>query len=139
MIRKAMPRHFTADEANSALGQVRPLVEELVGLRRAQQRARDARRALGAKIAGNGGAIDSQEVSRLDESLEQTHVAIAQCVNAIHGLGAIVKDADTGLVDFPALRADEEVLLCWQLGEPEVAHWHSLEAGFAGRQPLPFE
>lgn len=134
-----MPRHFTADEANSALGQVRPLVEELVDLRRAQQRARDARRALGAKIAGNGGAIDSQEVSRLDESLEQTHVAIAQCVNAIHGLGAIVKDADTGLVDFPALRADEEVLLCWQLGEPEVAHWHSLEAGFAGRQPLPFE
>jgi hypothetical protein len=139
MIRKAMPRHFTPEEANAALGEIRPLVEELVEHRRSQQRAQRARQELAQKIAGNGGAIDSRQLAQLDSSLEQTHVAVARCVNAIHGLGAIVKDPDTGLVDFPALRGDEEVLLCWQLGEPEVAYWHGLEDGFAGRQPLPFE
>ena len=48
----------------------------------------------------------------------------------------LVKDLDRGLVDFPALRDGEEVLLCWQVGEGEVAYWHGLEEGFAGRKPL---
>jgi hypothetical protein len=47
-----------------------------------------------------------------------------------------VKDIDTGLLDFPSLRGGEEVLLCWRLGEDEVAWWHRPEDGFAGRQPL---
>ena len=57
-------------------------------------------------------------------------------MNTIHGHGAIVKDLDDGLVDFPALRGGEEVLLCWRLGEDEVAYWHGLEEGFAGRKRL---
>jgi hypothetical protein len=57
-------------------------------------------------------------------------------VNAIHGRGAIVKDVDEGLVDFPALRQGEEILLCWRLGEDEIAYWHGLEEGFAGRKQL---
>ena len=57
-------------------------------------------------------------------------------MNAIHTQGAIVKDLDEGLVDFPAVRDGEEILLCWRLGEEEVAYWHGLEEGFAGRQPL---
>jgi hypothetical protein len=134
-----MPRHFTPEEANAALDEVRPLVEELVEQRRTGQRAEAALRELATKIAGNGGAIDSQQVAQLDSARDQTRIAVARCVNRIHGLGAIVKDADTGLVDFPALRGDEEVLLCWRLGEPEVAHWHGLDEGFAGRRPLPFE
>ena len=42
------------------------------------------------------------------------------------------------LVDFPAVRGEEVVLLCWHVGEDEVAYWHGLEEGFAGRKPLPF-
>jgi hypothetical protein len=51
-----------------------------------------------------------------------------------------VKDIDRGLVDFPALHPEsgETVLLCFELGEPAVDHWHDLEEGFAGRKPLPF-
>src|SRR6478735_4005297 len=48
-------------------------------------------------------------------------------------------DLDRGLVDFPALRQGEEVLLCWQVGEDTVAFWHGLDEGFAGRKPLPFD
>ena len=47
-----------------------------------------------------------------------------------------MKDIDEGLVDFPALRDGEEILLCWRLGEDEITHWHGLEEGFAGRKRL---
>jgi hypothetical protein len=48
----------------------------------------------------------------------------------------VVRDLRTGLVDFPAVREGREVYLCWMAGEPEVAHWHELDAGAAGRRPL---
>jgi hypothetical protein len=51
-------------------------------------------------------------------------------------VGAQIKSLEEGLLDFPALRGDEEVLLCWKLGEDEIAYWHGLEEGFAGRKPL---
>jgi hypothetical protein len=60
-------------------------------------------------------------------------------VNGIHGAGAVVKDPDTGLIDFPALRQGEEVCLCWRVGEDAIEYWHGLEEGFAGRKPLPLE
>jgi hypothetical protein len=50
--------------------------------------------------------------------------------------GCHLKDVDSGLVDFPTLWEGREVYLCWKLGEPEVGHWHEIEAGFAGRQSL---
>ncbi len=131
-----MPRHFTPKEANAELREIRPLVEELVAHRRKQQRLQAQRLELAMKIAGNGGGIDSQKIAEVEEAEQHERVGIASCVNAIHGHGAIVKDLDEGLVDFPALRHGEEILLCWRLGEDEVAHWHGLEEGFAGRKQL---
>jgi hypothetical protein len=131
-----MPRHFTPEEANAALRDIRPLVEQLVAHRKEQQRLQAKRLELVARIAGNGGGIDSQALADLERAEQRERVDAARCVNTIHGHGAIVKDVDEGLVDFPALRQGEEVLLCWRLGEDEVAHWHGLEEGFAGRKQL---
>ncbi len=131
-----MPRRFTPKEANDALREIRPLVEEVVSHRREQQRLQADRLALAAKIAGNGGGIDSAILGELVEAEQRERVEIARSVNEIHGRGAIVKDLDEGLVDFPALREGEEILLCWRLGEAEVAYWHGLEEGFAGRKQL---
>ena len=131
-----MPRHFTPGEANDELREIRPLAEALVAHRAEQQRLQAERVELAAKIAGNGGGIDSQELADLEESEQRERVEIARCVDAIHQRGVIVKDIDVGLVDFPALRDGAEMLLCWQVGEDEVAHWHGLEEGFAGRKPL---
>lgn len=77
------------------------------------------------------------ELAELAQAVERESAAVAECIREIQRLGAEVKDPETGLVDFPARRGEEEVLLCWRLGEPEVAFWHSLEGGFAGRRPLP--
>jgi hypothetical protein len=131
-----MPRHFTPASANKALTEIRPLAEELVEHRRLQRDAQAEQAALAAKIAGNGGGIDAQRLADLEAELERERIGIARCVNAIHERGAIVKDLDDGLVDFPAQREGEEILLCWRLGEDEVAYWHGLEEGFAGRLPI---
>ena len=132
------PRYFTPDEANAALEAVRPLAEQLVEHRRALADAHARRAELAEHIAGNGGDIQPSELGEATERLEEAAEAVAQCVQEISEHGGQVKDLDEGLVDFPALRGGEEVLLCWKLGEDEVAHWHGVEEGFAGRKPLPF-
>jgi len=61
---------------------------------------------------------------------------MGEVLDQIGRLGVIVKDADEGLLDFPHLREDREVFLCWKKGEKEVKFWHELNAGYKGRQPL---
>ena len=70
--------------------------------------------------------------SAVAEDFEQVRRRVKQ----ITALGVEIKDINTGLVDFRARRDGREVYLCWRYDEPEVAHWHDLDAGFAGRQPL---
>jgi hypothetical protein len=130
------PRHFTLEQANAALEEVRPLAERMVAHRREVATLLGRRAGLTTTIAGNGGDLDPGELARVEAEIADAAKGVARCVNGIHGLGAQVKDADEGLVDFPALRDDEEVLLCWKVGEDEVAFWHGLEDGFAGRRPV---
>jgi hypothetical protein len=133
------PRYFTPEEANALLADVRPAAEALVEHRRAMAAAAERRARLAGRIAGNGGDFDPQEPRTVEEELEREAQAVASSVERLERLGVLVKDLDRGLVDFPSLHGGEEVLLCWQVGEDEVAYWHGLEEGFAGRKPLPFE
>jgi hypothetical protein len=132
-------RYFTPEEANELLAQVRPAAEGLVAHRRALAVAAARRARLTARISGNGGDFDPQEPSDVEAQLEREAEAVAHAVEELERIGVQVKDLDRGLVDFPALHDGEEVLLCWQVGEDEVAYWHGLEEGFAGRKPLPFD
>jgi hypothetical protein len=129
-------RHFTREEANELLIEVRPIAESLVAHRRALTVATARRARLTARIAGNGGDFDPQEPRELDAQLEREAEAIARAVERLDALGVLVKDLDRGLLDFPSLRDGEEVLLCWQVGEDEIAFWHGVDEGFAGRKPL---
>ncbi len=133
-------RYFTAEEADELLPEVRLAAEELVEHRLAARAVAAKRAQLVTRIAGNGGDFDPQEPRELEEDFERETAATVEAVERLERLGVIVKDADRGLVDFPALRASgEEVLLCWQVGEDEIAYWHGLEEGFAGRKPLPLD
>lgn len=129
-------RTFTADEANAALPEVRPLVERLVEAR-ADLLAAQARQAeVAARVGGNGGGFQPQLAASIAEALTAAETALREALESLDELGVVVKDLDAGLVDFPSDRDGELVLLCWQLGEERVAWWHTLDAGFAGRQPL---
>jgi hypothetical protein len=129
-------RYFTAQEANEALGEVRPLTEALVAHRRALVELQERQSALTTRIAGNGGNVEPHELEDVQEQLDEEVAGIARCVARIHEVGALVKDLDAGLVDFPATRDGEDVLLCWRLGEDEIGFWHGVDEGFSGRQPL---
>ena len=132
-------RYFTPEEANAHLEQVRPVAERLVEHRRAFTEAAARRAHLTSHVAGNGGDLDPGEVREDAEQMEREAEAVAAAAEELTALGVLVKDLDRGLLDFPALHRGEEVLLCWQVGEDEVAFWHGLEEGFAGRKPLPFD
>jgi hypothetical protein len=130
-------RFFTPDEANALLAEVRPLAERMVEHRRKLGDAVSRRSEVTAIVEGNGGSLHAQAIARLDEQIEAAAAGVRSCIEAIEDLGGVVKDLDRGLVDFPALRDDEVVLLCWQLGEEEIGFWHGLDEGFAGRRELP--
>ena len=134
-----MARLFTPEEANATLAEVRPLAERMVEGRRSLAAAVRRQRELAMRIAGNGGDLSPGEVRDAAADVEREVEAVAECVAALDAAGVQIKDMDEGLLDFPARHAGRDVLLCWKVGEPEVAYWHGLDEGFAGRKPLPFD
>jgi hypothetical protein len=127
---------FTPDEANALLVQVRPLAERMVDRARELARAEAQRAQLLARIAGDGGDLPPSELAEATQAAEAAESQLARSVEALQALGVQVKDVRIGLVDFPSLRDGEEVLLCWRVGEDDVAFWHGLDEGYAGRKPL---
>ena len=132
-------RHFTPEEANDALVEVRPLVERMVEHRRAHSEALERQEELEGRIRGNGGGIPPAQLADAAAEVDREARVLAQVIDEIGEHGAEVKDLDEGLIDFPALRRGETVLLCWKLGEDRIRYWHTVEDGFAGRQPLPLD
>jgi hypothetical protein len=72
----------------------------------------------------------------LAETIQREADGIADCAEQINRAGAQVKSLEEGLLDFPAKRGEEDVLLCWKLGEDEIRFWHGIDEGFAARKPL---
>jgi hypothetical protein len=121
-------RHYELEEARAALPWV---VEQLAAIRAARERLTDAeaRQALAAGAAGNGGGTAGKQVG-------EAFLELRDLAAALQERDIVLRDPDRGLIDFPAVRDGEEVYLCWLEGEPDIAFWHGLDAGFAGRRPL---
>ena len=128
---------FTVAEANQALQQIRPRMERLVEAKAEFDRLTSRLQVLELAMAGaSADNPDVRESRALIERRNAVAAAISQGVEAVHGHGCLVKDLDRGLVDFHALAGDRLVFLCWQVGEPAVEHWHTLDGGYSSRQPL---
>jgi hypothetical protein len=136
MILRRLQRIFTPDEANAALTELQPLVEELVAAKRALDEAQERADDVTSRISGNGGGLPPAQLAEVHDLVNRRATALAKTLEQIQSLGVVVKDLDSGLVDFPSVRDGEDVLLCWQLGEDEVAFWHRYEDGYAGRRPI---
>jgi hypothetical protein len=122
-------RFFTPDEANAELAGLRPLLAAAMEARQDILRLRpDLEKDL-ERAMGNG---HSAESSALLDAFRRLRDALIE----IQARGVLVKDVGSGLVDFPSEREGRVVFLCWRFGEPQVAFWHDLDTGFAGRQPL---
>jgi hypothetical protein len=108
------------------------MVEAKLALDGAQAEADD----VSTRISGNGGGLPPARLAEVDAAVSRRATELARALEEIQALGVVVKDLDTGLVDFPSVRDGRDVLLCWRLGEDEVAFWHGYDDGFAGRQPI---
>ena len=133
------PKTFTVAEANALLPHVIPLITQLQAIQRSIAQTTQRLNEAEAKVtAGNGHPIQSLKIEITDltehqlQLAEAFHSALAQ----LEDFGAMLKDLTIGLIDFYGLRDGEPVCLCWKIGEDSIRFWHTLEAGYAGRQPL---
>ena len=124
-----MSRYFTLQEANETLETIRPWMDEIQAIRREILARRPDVWPVIVRAAGNGGSRDASklvvEFKRLDA-----------LVHKIQETGVLFKDVNLGLLDFSALKDGREVYLCWKYGEDDIAFWHEIEAGYAGRRPI---
>jgi len=124
-----MPKYFTLQEANEALISIRTWMDEIQTIRAEILKHQPEIWSVMEKSAGNGG---NPTLSRMVKSFDRLDALI----HAIQDSGALIKDINTGLLDFPALRDGREVYLCWKYGEGDIEFWHEIEDGFAGRQSI---
>lgn len=129
-------RLFTLDEANARLPLVRAIAIDLSTLARDLI---DRRQRLDSLLAGRKPSstdVYSDELADMCKAIERDTRKLDEYVDELQELGVEAKGAADGLIDFPAMIDGRLVYLCWKLGESEVMHWHEVDAGFAGRQPL---
>ena len=124
------PKVLSLEEVNAVLPQVVQVLERLQQLQHAIVDSKEQREELRNELTGGNGH------SRI--ALQDQLVAEAETTfNQLSAFGAILKDLDSGLVDFYGQRAGELIFLCWRLGEEvRIQFWHTLEGGVAGRQPV---
>lgn len=142
MSAKLAPRHyFSVASANQTLPLVRAIVSDIVELypEVKDREERLTRITRGRSKEARPGDPYSEEVEQIKQELERDVERLQGFIDELQQLGVDFKDPVMGLVDFPAQRDGEEVCLCWKLGEPSVAFWHTLDSGFQGRKELTEE
>lgn len=128
---------FTLDEAQSLLPVLESLLKRAIEGKQAAEEVESSLSSLAQRIYLAGGMrVDVAHVSQKRGELEAHLQRVRETIAEIDTIGVQVKDIDSGLLDFPCRVDEEVVLLCWRLGETAIEHWHTVEAGFKGRQPV---
>ena len=117
---------YSVDEANAMLSDLRETLEAMREARAVVMR--NAERVRG-NVAGNGGGRESSEYSEALALLKRE-------TERLSAASVLLRDVETGLIDFPSERDGQPMFLCWKLGEDEVGFWHPVDTGIAGRRPL---
>ena len=130
-------KYFDRQQAEELLPAIGQFLEEA----RKQKQALDSITAdisnASLRIMMLGGSLPPfADLNHKKAQREKIAEQLSRTVDEIQQTGCVVKDLDTGLVDFPSLRRGEKVYLCWKLGEERIGYWHGIEEGFAGRKPL---
>jgi hypothetical protein len=128
---------FTLEEAQSLLPVLQSLLKRAIDGRRSAQEVEADLNGLAQRIYLSGGMrVNSANIAKQREEMEDHLKQARDSIAEIDAIGVQVKDLDSGLLDFPCRVDDEIVLLCWRMGETAIEHWHTMESGFKGRQPV---
>ena len=130
-------RTFTLDEAQSLLPVLESLLKRAIDGKHSAEEAESDLAGLAQRIYLSGGMrVNPATVAQQRAELESHLTKVKESMAEIDAIGVQVKDLDAGLLDFPFKLEDEVVLLCWKSGESAIEHWHTMESGFSGRQPI---
>lgn len=122
--------HFTLKEANAMLPSVIKKFKDLVNLKNEVVKIQ-------SEIETNPKYMSSfKDYSLKKQELNTAISNFYKSIEEIESSGVMIKSIDEGLLDFPSLRFNEEIWLCWKEGETEIKFWHGKDEGFNGRKPV---
>ena len=128
---------FTLEEAQSLLPVMESLMRRAIEGKQAAEEVESGLSDLARRIYVSGGmTVDVGKVAKQRAEMESHMQRVRESIAEIDSIGVQVKDIESGLLDFPCRLDDQVVLLCWRMGETSIEHWHTVESGFQGRQPL---
>jgi len=131
------PRLFTLTEAERTRRELEPVLIEAIEVHRKLEPLDEELGALAARIQWTGGMlIPYEETAKIRFQREQLAQSLKSALEKIQATGCVVKDLESGLLDFPSVINNEEVYLCWRLGEERIRFWHRQDEGFSGRKPI---
>ena len=137
LVLRSVSRFFNLSEAENLLPEVERILRRLIQSKREYDEADEELTRLTQHIALMGGTVPPrEEMQQLRLRKDGAARNLKSMVERIQEIGCELKDLDLGLIDFPTFYRGEHVYLCWKLGEPKIAFWHSLDAGFRGRRPI---
>jgi len=130
-------KYFSLTEAERLRAQLEPLLIEAMESRRRMNELAAELTALAERIQRSGGMlVPLEKAARTRAQLTKLEQSVQSSLEKIHSTGCVVKDLDVGLLDFPARINNEDVYLCWRLGEDRIRFYHRQDEGFAGRKPI---
>ncbi len=124
---------FTVDKANTILPKVKKRFDEILCCK---NNVMDIQEELQNLSDSNCGF---EKFIKKKQELNHAVTALYNMIQELEDMGIMIKSVDEGLLDFPSIRYDEEIWLCWKFGENQVKFWHRKEEGFMGRKPIPQE
>ncbi len=130
-------KYFSLTEAERLRVQLEPVLIEAMESRRKLGEAEEQLNALAERIQRSGGMLVSYEkTARMRLDRNRSEEAVRSALEQIQSTGCVVKDLDVGLLDFPARINNQEVYLCWRLGEDRIRFYHRQDEGFSARKPI---
>ncbi|HYA96660.1 MAG TPA: DUF2203 domain-containing protein [Methylomirabilota bacterium] len=130
-------RLFTLHEAEIARKELEPfLVEAMSCRKRLSSLDVDLSAAVSRIMVMGGILVPYEKMAKLRIQHRRLTQMLKAALERISSAGCVVKDLEVGLLDFPSVVGNEEVYLCWKLGEDRIRFYHRQDEGFAGRKPL---
>ncbi len=140
MVRPMARRYFTVGEVDRLIPRLERIFVQVMQLRAAmrteEKKLERAGVSLSAETLEKDSSRDPVAVRQAKMMFRAYYEALTEGLGEVETIGGEVKDMEMGLVDFLARRDEEDVLLCWKLGERSVEHWHPVDSGFRGRKPI---
>ena len=132
-----MAKRFTLAEAQGLIPEVDKLLRKAIASKVEYDAAEHAIEQFSEHIMLMGGvSVDRRQAQEERDRREKAAETLRSAIESVQEFGCLVKDLDTGLIDFPTLFRGVEVYLCWKLGEPGIEYWHGVEEGFRGRKAI---